>query len=133
MCRRVLIVDDNRAFRAAARQLLERGGFVVAAEAGDGVEALQLTHLYHPDAVLLDMAMPRLTGWEVASALKKEDRTKNIPLIALTGQVFAGARELALRTGADLYLTKPCLPDVAYATILELVGGPEPTGQSGVA
>ena len=39
MCRRVLIVDDNSAFRAAARQLLERGGFVVVAEAGDGVEA----------------------------------------------------------------------------------------------
>jgi len=128
----ILVVDDSQDVCAMYAQHFRHNGATVLT-ARDGVEALQLTHLYHPDAVLLDMAMPRLTGWEVASALKKEDRTKNIPLIALTGQIFAGARELALRTGADIYLTKPCLPDVAYATILELVGGPDPTGRSGVA
>jgi CheY-like chemotaxis protein len=97
--------------------------------AKDGVEALQLTHLYHPDAVLLDMAMPRLTGWEVAASLKADLKTKNIPLVALTGQMFPGAKELALRAGADLYLTKPCLPEVAYETILGLLRGVDRTGR----
>jgi two-component system, cell cycle response regulator DivK len=128
----ILVVDDSHDVCAMyAQHFRHKGATVLTAR--DGVEALQLTYLYHPDAVLLDMAMPRLTGWEVASTLKKEDRTKNIPVVALTGQVFPGAKELALRTGADLYLTKPCMPDVAYATILELVGGPPPNGSRGAA
>ena len=110
-----------------AQHFRHMGATVLTAK--DGVEALQLTHLYKPDAVLLDMAMPRLTGWEVASSLKKHDQTKNIPVIALTGQMFPGAKELALRTGADFYLAKPCLPDVAYATILELLQGPAKSGR----
>src|SRR5687768_9323808 len=119
----ILVVDDSQDICAMYAQHFRHLGAAVLT-AKDGVEALQLTHLYRPDAVLLDMAMPRLTGWEVASSLKKHEQTKNIPVIALTGQMFPGAKELALRAGADLYLTKPCLPDVAYATILELLGGP---------
>lgn len=109
-----------------AQHFRHNGATVLTAR--DGIEALQLTRLYRPDAVLLDMAMPRLTGWEVASDLKSDERTKNIPVIALTGQMFPGARELALRAGADLYLTKPCMPDVAYATILEALGQASPKG-----
>jgi CheY-like chemotaxis protein len=123
----ILVVDDSQDVCAMyAQHFRHKGATVLTAR--DGVEALQLTQLYHPDAVLLDMAMPRLTGWEVASTLKKEDHTKNIPVIALTGQIFPGAKELALRTGADIYLTKPCMPDVAFATILELVGDAPPSG-----
>lgn len=119
----ILVVDDSQDICAMYAQHFRHMGATVLT-AKDGVEALQLTHLYRPDAVLLDMAMPRLTGWEVASSLKKHDQTKNIPIIALTGQMFPGAKELALRAGADFYLAKPCLPDVAYTTILELLRGP---------
>ena len=69
MCRRVLIVDDNNAFRAAARQLLERGGFVVVAEAGDGVEGLRAAKKHTPDLAIVDVQLPDLDGFEVAERL----------------------------------------------------------------
>ena len=69
MCRRVLIVDDNSAFRAAARQLLERGGFVVVAEAEDGVEGLRAAKEHTPDLAIVDVQLPDLDGFEVAERL----------------------------------------------------------------
>jgi CheY-like chemotaxis protein len=70
MRQRVLIVDDNSAFRAAARQLLERGGFVVVAEAGDGVEGLRAAGEHTPDLALVDVQLPDLDGFEVAERLR---------------------------------------------------------------
>jgi CheY-like chemotaxis protein len=66
---RVLIVDDNSAFRAAARQLLERGGFVVVAEAGDSVEGLRAAKEHTPDLAIVDVQLPDLDGFEVAERL----------------------------------------------------------------
>ena len=66
MCRRVLIVDDNSAFRAAARQLLERGGFVVVAEAGSGTSAVQEAKTHRPELALVDVQLPDFDGFEVA-------------------------------------------------------------------
>ena len=73
MRRRVLIVDDNRAFRAAARQLLERGGFVVVAEAGDGGEGLRAAKEHTPDVAIVDVQLPDLDGFEVAERLRALD------------------------------------------------------------
>jgi len=69
MCRRVLIVDDNGAFRAAAGQLLERGGFDVVAEAGDGVEGLRAAREHAPDVAIVDVQLPDFDGFEVAERL----------------------------------------------------------------
>jgi CheY-like chemotaxis protein len=70
MRRRVLIVDDNSAFRAAARQLLERGGFAVVAEAGDGVEGVWAAKEHTPDLAIVDVQLPDLDGFEVAERLR---------------------------------------------------------------
>src|SRR5205085_832858 len=67
---RVLIVDDNSAFRAAARQLLERGGFVVVAEAGDGVEGLRAAKERTPELAIVDVQLPDLDGFELAEQLR---------------------------------------------------------------
>jgi len=66
----VLIVDDNSAFRAAARQLLERSGFVVVAEAGDGVEGLRAAAEHVPGLAIVDVQLPDLDGFEVAERLR---------------------------------------------------------------
>ena len=68
--RRVLIVDDNSAFRAAARQLLERGGFVVVAEAGDGGEGVQAAKEHTPDLAIVDVQLPDLDGFELTEWLR---------------------------------------------------------------
>ena len=81
----MLIVDDNSAFRAAARQLLERAGFVVVAEAGDGVEGLRAAKEYTPDLAVVDVQLPDLDGFELAERLR----------------VFASAPEVILTSNLD--------------------------------
>jgi DNA-binding NarL/FixJ family response regulator len=65
----VVIVDDHAPFRAAARRLLEREGFEVVGEAGDGASGVQLARELGPDLVLLDVVLPDLTGFDVADEL----------------------------------------------------------------
>jgi CheY-like chemotaxis protein len=69
MPRRVLIVDDNSDFRAAARQLLERHGFVVVAEAATGISGIEQAKEHLPDLVLLDVQLPDVDGFEIAERL----------------------------------------------------------------
>jgi DNA-binding NarL/FixJ family response regulator len=69
MARRVLIVDDNGAFRAAARQLLERAGFAVVAEAESGAGAVEEAKAHVPDLAIVDVQLPDFDGFEVAERL----------------------------------------------------------------
>ena len=69
MRRRVLIIDDNSAFREAARQLLERSGFVVVAEAETGNEGVREARAHTPDLALVDVQLPDFDGFEVAERL----------------------------------------------------------------
>jgi DNA-binding NarL/FixJ family response regulator len=68
---RVLIVDDNDAFRAAARQLLERAGFSVVAEAGSGAGGVEEAEAHNPDVAIVDVQLPDFDGFEVAARLSK--------------------------------------------------------------
>jgi len=76
----VLIVDDNSAFRAAARQLLERAGFVVVAEAGDGVEGIRGVKEHAPDLAIVDVQLPDLDGFELAERLGAVDPAPQVIL-----------------------------------------------------
>ena len=80
MRRRVLIVDDNPAFRAAARLLLERGGFVVVAEAGDGGEGLHAAKEHMPDLAIVDVQLPDIDGFAVAERLSESEPAPQVIL-----------------------------------------------------
>jgi CheY-like chemotaxis protein len=80
MRQRVLIVDDNSAFRAAARQLLERGGYAVVAEAAGGVEAIRAAKEHTPDLAIVDVQLPDLDGFEVAERLRALERAPEVIL-----------------------------------------------------
>jgi len=67
---------------------------------------------------VLDLAMPRMTGWEVIGLLRQDDAMRGVPIVTLSGQ---GARESALEAGADSYLEKPCLPADVWAEVLRVV------------
>jgi CheY-like chemotaxis protein len=72
---------------------------------------LELAYARLPDLILLDMSLPGIDGWEVTTQLKRNVKTKHIPIVALTGHALAGASEGAKRAGCDSFVTKPCLPD----------------------
>lgn len=88
---RVLIIDDNIAFRAAARQLLERGGYVVVAEAGNGVSGIRQVTTHKPDLVLVDVQLPDFDGFEVADRLSRLDVVAKVILTSSLGGSDFGA------------------------------------------
>jgi two-component system, cell cycle response regulator DivK len=69
----------------------------------------------------MDLALPRMDGWEATRRLKGDDRTRHIPIVALTGHALAGHAEGARLAGCDAFVTKPCLPDALVAEIRRLL------------
>ncbi len=101
---RVLVVDDDRAVRESLRRSLEFNGYDVSL-AGDGAEALASISGIRPDAVVMDVMMPRLDGLEATRALRTAGH--DVPILVLTARDAVGDRVEGLDAGADDYLTKP--------------------------
>src|SRR5881397_3895556 len=100
---RVLVVEDEpRLLRSLAKALREEGYAVDTAEAGD--EGLYKAESYNYDAIVLDIMLPRLDGWEVLERLRKQKQT---PVLMLTARDAPKDRVRGLDTGADDYLVKP--------------------------
>ncbi|HYT68360.1 MAG TPA: response regulator [Vicinamibacterales bacterium] len=116
----VLVVEDYQDAREMYAAYLQFSGFEVA-EAGNGIEAIEKTLELLPDIVLMDLALPRMDGWEATRRLKNDDRTRHIPIVALTGHALAGHAEGAREAGCDAFVTKPCLPDALVAEIKRLL------------
>ena len=105
----VLVVDDFVDAREMYGEYLKFCGFRVA-EAQNGVEAIGKARRLKPDLILMDLSMPIVDGWEATRRLKTDERTKGIPVVALTGHAMAGHSESAKSAGRDVVITKPCLP-----------------------
>jgi len=106
----ILVVDDYKDAREMYAEYLQFSGFRVA-EARNGNEAVAQAFSLRPDLILMDLSLPGMDGWEATRVLKADERTKHIPVVALTGHALAGASEGARRAGCDSFVTKPCLPD----------------------
>ena len=105
MTPRVLVVDDSVEARQMTRRALESDGFAVE-EAEDGASALELLRDRPPDLVLLDLAMPGMSGLEVLTQIR---RLGTLPVMVLSGRGEESERVLALEVGADDYVVKPFL------------------------
>jgi CheY-like chemotaxis protein len=105
----VLIVDDVDHGREICAEYLEFRGFRVAT-AADGLEALDKAFELLPDLILMDLSLPGIDGWEATRRLKQDERTHDIPVIALTAHALASAHDRAKEAGCDSVVTKPCLP-----------------------
>ena len=116
----VLIVDDSLHTRELYTEyLVFRGlGVVTAPEAESG---LALARTLKPDVIVMDLAMPGLNGISATHQLKQDPRTRRIPVIVLTGYAFRAIEHGALEAGADVFLTKPCLPEDLEAKIRDLL------------
>ncbi len=116
----VLVVEDYQDAREMYAAYLTFSGYRVA-EATNGVEAIEKTVQLMPDIILMDLALPRMDGWEATRRLKLDERTKHIPIVALTGHALAGHAEGARQAGCDAFVTKPCLPDALVAEIQRML------------
>ena len=131
----VLVVEDYQDAREMYAAYLQFSGYRVA-EATNGVEAIEQAQQLMPDIILMDLALPKMDGWEATRRLKSDDRTRNIPIVALTGHALAGHAEGARQAGCDSFVTKPCLPDALVAEIKRMLdapnsaSGPRKTGKA---
>jgi signal transduction histidine kinase len=116
----ILVVDDRPANRYSTVHALTRSGFRVI-EAESGREALELAK-QAPAAILLDVKLPDILGYEVCRRIKSNPRTSHIPVLQLSAAFTDNeSRVYALESGADAYLTQPVEPNVLVATVRSLV------------
>ncbi|MCX6396836.1 MAG: response regulator transcription factor [Propionibacteriales bacterium] len=114
----VLVVEDDRAVRESLRRSLEFNGYTVSL-AADGAEALAGISQTNPDAVVMDVMMPRLDGIETTRALRSVGN--HVPILVLTARDAVGDRVEGLDAGADDYLTKPFALDELLARLRALL------------
>ncbi len=118
---RLLIVDDNAATRYALRRRMERQGFTVL-EAGTGTEGLELIAAQLPDALILDVNLPDMCGFDIVRRLRTEARTALLPVVHVSAaSIQTGDIVTGLEAGADAYLVHPVDPDVLLATLRTLL------------
>src|SRR3954449_9003990 len=101
----VVIADDSPTLRRIVSTVLEREGYTVV-QGEDGVQAVRLVFRHMPDAVVLDVQMPRVSGYVAARLLKDDWRTADIPILLLTSLDAASDRYWGAQAGADRFLTK---------------------------
>jgi two-component system phosphate regulon response regulator PhoB len=122
----VLIVEDEAPLVTLLRYNLEREGFAVA-EANDGEEALLRVAEDKPDAVLLDLMLPLVSGLEVCRQLRRMPNTRSLPIIMLTARGEESDRVRGLDSGADDYIVKPFSPSELIARLRSVMRRSQPT------
>lgn len=116
----VLVVDDHKDSCDLCVEVLERAAFRVAT-AINGLDGMVKALSLHPDAIVMDLAMPDLDGWGAAHQLKAVPATKAIPIIVLSAHVTPEARGTAMSVGCEGFLAKPVLPDELVTEINRLI------------
>ena len=117
----VMVVDDSVTVRKVTSRLLERNGMNVLT-AKDGVDAISQLQERKPDIMLLDIEMPRMDGFEVATLVRHDEGLKDLPIIMITSRTGEKHRERAMSIGVNEYLGKPYQESLLLETILQLVG-----------
>ncbi len=125
----MLVVEDYQDAREMYAAYLQFSGYRVA-EASDGEQAIQRTLELMPDIILMDLALPKMDGWEATRWLKSDPRTKHIPIVALTGHALPVHAETARQVGCDGFVTKPCLPDALVAEIRRMLDARRAAGEA---
>jgi CheY-like chemotaxis protein len=121
----VLIVEDQSDLRRLYVEHLTLSGFDVL-EAGNGADAIRATAARLPDAVLMDLSLPVVDGWEATRRLKADAQTAHIPIVALTAHDGAGELTRATDAGCNWFVPKPCPPDALITELRRVLTRPMP-------
>ena len=118
--KKILVVDDEPDVASLLTLMLEAQGYLVVL-ASDGQEALEMARKEKPDLVLLDVMLPRLSGYKVARMIKFDEKYRHVPVILLTAKTQEKDRAMGLEMGVDDYITKPFDADKLIAKIKEIL------------
>jgi two-component system sensor histidine kinase/response regulator len=124
---RVLLVEDNEVNREVAREVLQSAGLAVTV-ATNGQEAVDRVEAAEFDAVLMDVQMPVLDGYEATRRIRTSPGRSDLPVIAMTAHASAGDRERSLQAGMNDHVTKPIDPQRLLSTLARWIRPQEPTG-----
>ncbi|HEU0305973.1 MAG TPA: response regulator, partial [Lysobacter sp.] len=117
----VMVVDDSVTMRKVTGRVLERNNFEVLT-AKDGLDALEKMVEHVPDLMLLDIEMPRMDGYELATAMKADPRLRNVPIVMITSRTGEKHRQRAFDIGVNRYLGKPYQEPELLRNVFELLG-----------
>jgi len=123
----VMVTDDSVTVRKVTTRLLERNGYEVVT-AKDGMDAIAKLEDIRPDVMLLDIEMPRMDGFEVATHVRHDSRLQDVPIIMITSRTGEKHRERAFDIGVNCYMGKPFQENELLSTIRELLGELQETG-----
>ncbi|MEM7058352.1 MAG: response regulator [Pseudomonadota bacterium] len=123
--KRILLAEDEPNIVAPLQYLLNRAGFDVDVHE-DGHAALQAALEDPPDVMVLDVMLPGIDGFEILSRLRNDQRSRNLPVLMLTAKGQREDRERALKTGANLFITKPFANAELIAAVEQLVHDAQP-------
>ena len=118
--RTIMVVDDSITIRKVTARMLERNGIHVLL-AKDGIDATNLLIDNKPDLMLLDIEMPRMDGFELATYIRNDDRLKDLPIIMITSRTGEKHKEKALEIGVNQYLGKPYQEEELMKNINEIL------------
>ncbi|MCP4702513.1 MAG: response regulator [Gammaproteobacteria bacterium] len=121
MVRNLLIVDDKWENRSVLASLLAPLGFEIS-EAENGAEALDKAHERHPDAIIMDLVMPVMDGYEATRRIKRTPALRDIPVIASSASVFDFHKNQSLEAGCDTFIPKPIRADTLLACLQKFLG-----------
>src|SRR5690606_11384420 len=117
----VMVVDDSLTMRKVSSRVLERHNFEVAT-ARDGIEALEQLEERVPDLMLLDIEMPRMDGYELATAMRADERFRSVPIMMITSRTGEKHRQRAFEIGVQRYLGKPYQELDLMRNVYDLLG-----------
>ncbi len=121
MSKTILVVDDDKLIREGLSALLKNAGQIVL-EAADGKEGLAVALEQHPDLVVSDVRMPKMTGLEMVDALREDEWGKHVPIVMLTNDDTNDSVNHALQAGVTVYLAKNLDPVALTGQILQAAG-----------
>jgi CheY-like chemotaxis protein len=122
--RTILVADDSTDVLEMAEGLLTRAGYIVVL-ASDGDQALERIRDSHPDLVVLDLLMPRRTGFDVIREIKKDERTRDTMVLAISGVYKDNILEFLQQLGVQGFLSKEQIPDTLVFRVEQILGPAE--------
>jgi len=117
--KKVLIVDDAKFMRLIIKNILEKNNFVIAGEAGDGIEAVNQYKVLKPDIVTMDITMPKMSGIEAVQKITEYDPNALIVMVTAMGQASDVKESIA--NGAKSFIIKPFDEDIVITTLNKLL------------